>query len=529
MVVGIGLAAFAVAFFNKRVHGIIPGTRATLYESLRDGILVVDANNCVIEVWPAAERFLQTDRSLLLGRPVDEVLKASFESVADGGAGGGSLMRSRAEERYVELERCPLRTKGADSEGELFLLHDVTKRRRSEEESRRLEAQIQRAQKLESLGRLSGGVAHDFNNILTIVLLNAELARDAEERDVLEEHLDNIKHASSRAVELVRQLLAFSRTPQVEMKPLRIGKVIADTVRMISETFDRRIEIRAHVEDKLPPVLGNMAQLQQVLLNLCINARDAIEQSQRMHTLETPRITLLAEAVAVTPEYCQTQGRAVPGPYVCLSVSDTGTGMDEETQRQIFEPFFTTKEVGKGTGLGLAIVYGIIRQHKGWIEVKSEPDAGSTFQIFLPAVTSSDPEREALDAETLAPRGTGTVLLVDDEELILKAGRTMLNDLGYTPLTAASGPEAVRVFEAQHEDIAAVILDLSMPGMSGYEVLQEIRRIQPEARVLIASGYSTAGIMAPLEDMVAAFVPKPYQVVDIARALRKVLDRTERD
>jgi nitrogen-specific signal transduction histidine kinase/CheY-like chemotaxis protein len=405
------------------------------------------------------------------------------------------------------------------------LLHDVTERLRSEQQRRDLETQVQHAQKLDALGRLSGGVAHDFNNLLTIILINTELARSADDDATVDERLARVEKAGLRAVDLVTQLLAFSRTPQVEMNPIDTGAVLADMTGVIRETFDRRIEIQIRIDQTLLPVLGNKDQMNQVLLNLCINARDAVLLKSWEGSPDRPSITVGAEVVAVTQEYCRKNLEASPGDYVRICVSDNGVGMDAETQRQIFDPFFTTKDVGKGTGLGLAIVYGIVRQHEGWVDVVSAPNAGAAFYVYLPAMTAAEPDREALDAETLPPRGTGTVLLVDDEELILDAGKAMLNDLGYTPLIAPNGNEALRIFEQEHHRIVATILDLSMPQMSGYDVLRELRRIDPEARVVVASGYSPAGLARPLEALGAsAFVAKPFQVGDMARALRDVIE-----
>ncbi|MCP4641893.1 MAG: response regulator [bacterium] len=534
LVMGIGLTAFALAFYNKRVHGIIPGTRATLYESLRDGILVLDGTGRVIEIWPAAEHLLGVNASVVLGEPVERIFETSLESVEDEEGMDRRLMRTADGARYLELDRSAMRTAKGDSEGELLIFHDVTDRLAVEDERRQLESQIQHAQKLDALGRLSGGVAHDFNNILTIVLMNAELAKTILDRDKVREHLTNIEDASARAADLVKQLLVFSRTPQVEMRPIEVPKLLNEAVHMLSETFDRRIRIERKLQGNLPHIRGNQAKVQQVLLNLCLNARDAIlEAHEEGESLAGDQcITIAAEEIRFDGAAKTSNPEAAPGDYVRVSVSDTGAGMDEVTRRQVFEPFFTTKVVGKGTGLGLSIVYGIVRQHKGWLDVVSESGAGSTFHVYLPAMAAEVTEQSLLDEETLPPHGTGVVLMVDDEELILEAGAAMLEDLEYTPILASRGSVALRIFEERHEEIAAVVLDLSMPEMSGYDVLREMRKIDEDIPVIISSGYSTSGLSKPLEEIgAAAFLPKPYRTTEIAHVLRRALDErgTETD
>ena len=409
------------------------------------------------------------------------------------------------------------------------IFRDITDRKQAEKERAQLEAQLRQVQKMEAVGRLAGGVAHDFNNLLTVILGNLGLAERAAP-ETMSKYLISSRAAAERAANLVQQLLAFSRKSLIELKPVNLNRIIDEVYHFARETIDRRIEILVQTEEGLPNVRADAAQINLAIVNLCINARDAINDVMQGRVTPERRadrfvITLKTETTVVGPQYCETHAYGWPGRFVVLTVSDNGAGMDEETQPHIFEPFFTTKEVGKGTGLGLASAYGIVKQHNGWIDLQSERGTGTTLRVYLP-VTEEEAQKEE-PARYEEPRaGTETVLLVDDEEMIRSLGERILQSHGYTVLLAADGKEGLDLYLKERRRISLIILDLSMPYLSGYEMLEEVHRLTPDAKVIVSSGYSQKGYADSLDRLgVAAYVAKPYRPADLARAVREVLDR----
>jgi PAS domain S-box-containing protein len=387
-------------------------------------------------------------------------------------------------------------------------IHDVTERKE-------LEGRLLQAQKMEAVGTLAGGIAHDFNNIIQAILGYTSLLKgrvgETESRQV-----EAIERAGIRAGELTRQLLGFARKGKLEVTPTAMNGVVEKVVAMIRPTFDRSIEIRTGLEGDLPSVEGDAGQLEHTLLNLCINARDAMPGGGTLR-IETGRVSLL------TPETYGT-AKAPPGTYVSLNVSDTGTGIPAENLSRIFEPFFTTKEPGKGSGMGLAMVYGIVKNHGGWIDARSAFGRGTTFRILLPASPEATAAPAATPRQELPAGGTETILFVDDEESLRLLAKEMLGSLGYTILTARNGVEALARYSEQRGEIALVILDLIMPEMGGVETFRRLREIDPEARVLVSSGY--AGDERPetlLPEGVAGFLQKPYRLGALAAAIRRAL------
>ncbi len=400
--------------------------------------------------------------------------------------------------------------------------------RRAQDEGRKLEQQLRQAQKMEAVGQLAGGVAHDFNNLLTGIIGNLSLMEE-HATNTVREYISYAQSAADRAAKLVQQLLAFSRKSHLEFRPVDLNQVVDDVHHIARETIERRIDIVTRKQEDLPTVLADPAQISSVLMNLCLNSRDAIEEVIRGE-VDTDRraehfaIIIQTESVDIDREYCESYAYARPGRFVVLTVQDNGGGMNADTRRHIFEPFFSTKEVGKGTGLGLASAYGIVKQHRGWITVSSEEGQGTTFRVYLPVSDRrSSPLREA--AHTDLPRGDETVLLVDDEELIRGLGRSVLEELGYTVLLANDGQEAIETFRSKKERIDLVILDLSMPYLSGGEVLEELTSLAPGLKVIISSGYGEEDYKGLLDRFgVAAYVPKPYRPIELARVVRRVLD-----
>jgi len=380
------------------------------------------------------------------------------------------------------------------------------------------ERQLQQARKMEAIGILAGGIAHDFNNILQVINGYTQLLTlEKSETDPDHAKLGEIEKAVEHAAQLVRQLLTFSRKAESRTVALDLNKEIIGVRKILERTLPKMIDINLHLGRGLAPVTADPMQIEQVLLNLGTNAADAMPDGGTL-VIETENVTL-------GDDYLDTHVGACAGEYVLLSVSDTGAGMDKDIVDHIFEPFFTTKEFGKGTGLGLASVYGIVKSYEGYISCYSEVGQGTTFKIYLPA---GEPQvmPEGKTAEDDPPRGGDeTILLVDDEESIRTFASAILERFGYRVLTGASGEEALEIIGRTGGKIALVILDLGMPGMGGHRCLQEIRKMDPPAKVLIASGYSlNAQVKKSLEMGAAGYIGKPYRVNVLLRKVREILD-----
>jgi PAS domain S-box-containing protein len=416
--------------------------------------------------------------------------------------------------RTVQVVKTPVLDAQGRPIGVLGIFWDVT-------DQRNVEAQLRQAHKMEAVGQLAGGIAHDFNNLLTGILGNLSLAlSDLPEVHPCRDLLVNAEGAALRAAELTRQLLGFSRRTPLAQKVVSLNTVIEETIRLLQRTFDPRITIEVACAPDLWSIQADSGSMGQVLMNLCLNARDAMPRGGKL-VIQTANRRLDHEAANRT-----TEGR--PGDYAQLQVRDTGAGMMPDVRDRIFEPFFTTKEPGKGTGLGLAMVFGIVKAHGGWIECQSEPARGTTFDVYFPAITSAS-TAPANTASTDGVRGGHeTILLADDEQVVGRLGETILKRHGYQVLVAANGTEALRIFRERHQEIDLVILDLSMPELSGAETLCELRKIDPAAHVLISSGYSSDEDVRSVEgEGVLGFVGKPYRPAELARQVRAVLDKIQ--
>jgi PAS domain S-box-containing protein len=391
---------------------------------------------------------------------------------------------------------------------------DITDRKRAEEQRDHLEAQLRQAQKMEAVGQLAGGIAHDFNNILTAIMGNAELLKmdlPAEGRQAT--FTDGIIKGAARAADLTRQLLAFARKGKRQVVPVDIHNIVHQTVKMLTYSIDRLIEIRLELHASPSTVMGDPTQLQNTLLNLGVNARDAMTDGGVL--------TYATRGVTLTETDCDEHPyELTPGDFLEIRVTDTGVGMDEETQKRVFEPFFTTKEVGKGTGLGLAGVYGCIRNHDGSVSVSSQPDQGATFTILLPLVDTGAAAAERTASSDKPIRGTGRVLIVDDEESVRSFVRTSLQNLGYTVSACNDGAAGVDYYREHHQEIDLVILDLIMPRMSGQDAFEEMKKINASARVLVSSGFShTQATRQMLDEGVLGLLNKPFQITELAQAV----------
>ena len=398
-----------------------------------------------------------------------------------------------------------------------IILQDVTERKKAEEERRKLENQLRQAQKMEAVGTLAGGLAHDFNNILQVIygstqLMQEELSPGSSGQG----DLARIMSAAERATELVKQLLAFSRKAESHLRPLDLNQLVSQVGRMLSRVIPKVIDFELHLFEGLETIMADPNQIQQVLMNLGINARDAMPDGGRI-IIETKSITL-------DREYTRQQVDVAPGRYVLLTLSDTGRGMDREVLEHIFEPFYTTKETGQGTGLGLAMVYGIIKNHGGHVTCYSQPGQGTVFKIYLP--TAEAAPQGPVDREA----GTGlggreTILVVDDEEPLRDIAVKMLGGHGYRVLTAPDGETALKIFQDPHVPVDLVVLDLNMPGMDGSRCLDELLKIAPRTKVIMASGYSVNGHGSKaLRAGATAFISKPYASAELLAKIRSVLD-----
>ncbi|MFH1112810.1 MAG: PAS domain S-box protein, partial [Pseudomonadota bacterium] len=411
--------------------------------------------------------------------------------------------------RSLDVRVSPLSDETGTVIGSVHVIRDVT-------EQKNLQKQLLQAQKMESVGTLAGGIAHDFNNLLQIILGYSDmLLFKKNPGDPGYDELNSIRLAGKDGAELAKRILAFSRRLDPKTRPVNLNNEIVRVQKMLERTVPKMIRIELLLADNLMTVNADPGQMEQILLNLAVNAQYAMPDGGRL-TIETANVTLDAD-------YSRTHLHVEPGRYVLLSVSDSGCGMDKEVLEHIFEPFYTTKGVDEGTGLGLAMVFGIVKSHKGHIICYSEPGEGTTFKIYLPAVFR-EIERDPAVTRQLPAFGTETILLVDDEKAIRKLGEGMLRMAGYTVLTAADGREALEIYRAAQDRIALVLLDLMMPEMGGKQCLEELFKINERAKVVIASGYSANG---PTKDALArakGFINKPYQVRDLLAVVREALD-----
>lgn len=375
------------------------------------------------------------------------------------------------------------------------------------------------AQKMEAIGLLSTGIAHDFNNLLTGIMGLSELSLLKVADKETKENLRRIINTAERGANLCREILLIGRKLPPEKKPMNINVFVNDSFTILRRMVEEKIELRMILKDNLPIIDADQSQLTQVLMNLVVNARDAIEGSGI--------ITISTDEVVIDESYCKEHGKAKPGHYVVLSVRDTGLGIPDEIKDKIFNPFFTTKEKGKGTGLGLSVTYGIIASHDGWMSFYSEVGKGTEFRVYLPArIETGGTDSPLLNESSLlnAPTSDSLILLVDDEEMIRDVGRSILESLGYKVITASNGKEAVEIFSKMGKEISLVIMDLVMPVMDGEIAFKEIKKMDPDAKVIISSGYSVDRIDVLKDKGVAAFVSKPYRLKEIAETVRKVLD-----
>ncbi|HXW22073.1 MAG TPA: response regulator, partial [Rhodomicrobium sp.] len=382
-----------------------------------------------------------------------------------------------------------------------------------------LEKQLVQAQKFEAIGQLAGGVAHDFNNMIGAIIGWADLG--VEETDAgsrLRRHFEKIRHQADRAASLTRQLLAFARRQILEPRNIDLNQAITETLSLLEKVIGSNVEVKSKFAPDLAVVCADPTQVEQVLMNLCINARDAMPQGGSL-LIETANATF-------DEDYCARQPYARPGHYAMLCVTDTGTGMDATTLDKIFEPFFTTKELGKGTGLGLAMVYGIVRQHGGFVHVYSELNVGSTFRVYFPISTQAVKAQERGQEPQPVQGGTETILVAEDHDGLREIARETLMNLGYRVILAADGEQAVREFHEAGSQIDLVLLDVVLPKLNGPEIYARICETRPDMPVIFSSGYSTEmSLLERASQQRTPMLQKPYSPRELARKVRDTLDQ----
>jgi PAS domain S-box-containing protein len=469
-----------------------------------DGLLTVSPAGALASMNPAAEQIFGVQAHEVLGRPAEDFLPPGFASSV--GQPSLECEARRADGSLLQLEVAVAAV--PDTEPSLVVtLRDVTDRRR-------LEAEVQRTQKMDTVGMLAGGVAHDFNNVLTGIQSAAAMARLELPRDhAAEGDLAEIERQCQRAATLVRQLLAFARKQPLARRTLSVNEVVLDVESLLRRVIGENVRFAVELQPDVWNVSGDSAQLEQVMMNLCINARDAMPEGGRL-TVRTANLTASSELAA--------RGRTVPGKrYVVLTVQDTGMGISSRTLERIFEPFFTTKAPGRGTGLGLAVVHGIVRQHDGLIEVDSAPGAGSTFSVLLPAV-EADAVAAPVSIGAPAQPSSGTLLVVEDDPSVRQGMVRMLEHAGYRVLAAPDGDTALGMLEQAPADL--VLLDAVLPGLSALDTYRGVLERWPGTPVLLVSGYSEAMLDATLRrELSGRFLQKPFTLEGLAARVRALV------
>ncbi len=500
---------------------------------------IIRANKRLCEMWGY-------EKNELIGRQLFELIHPDDRDMSMGFAGQlltGKISSYALQDRnlrkdgsviWVNVTASMVRDNNGEPKYAVGVVEDITDKKRAEDEKAELELQLRQSKKMQAIGTLAGGVAHDFNNILATIMGYSELALSMLKEDKLcANEVSEILRASERAKELVQQILTFSRKVEVDLKAIDLNQEIDHCARILDRTLPKMIDLKTILDEELPQIKADATQIEQVLLNLATNAADAMPEGGKL-IVETSEVFL-------DPEYCRRHLEISPGHYVLLQVSDTGCGMDEQTRQQVFDPFFTTKEVGKGTGLGLSTVFGIVKEHGGHIHCYSEMGRGTIFKIYLPADGEAPEAAEAAEAtETPTPAepmaeqaepvstlaGNETILFVDDEQALRKLGRSMLGDAGYQVLTAKSGEEALEIYAQNPSAIDLTILDLSMPGMGGHKCLVRLLELNPEAKVIIASGYSANATAKDTIDAGAVgFISKPFRGEELLTRIRQAIDK----
>ncbi len=494
--------------------------QAHIVDTISDAVIVTNVDGDVIDWNPAAERIFGYTKAEIIGRPlqllsaaedVPELARQLSEAYKQHGRWAGELPYLRKDGSYgvADVIVAVQRDANGRASSIISVSRDVTERKR-------LEAQLQQAQKMEAVGRLAGGIAHDFNNMLTAVKAYSEfLLEDLDHADARRTDVQEIAKAADRAASLTRQLLAFSRKQVLQPRPLDLNEVVEGMEKMLSRLIGEDLHIVTRLDPDLKLVEADPSQIEQVIMNLAVNARDAMPDGGVL-TIETRNVLL---------DHVDPAWGIEPGAHATLAITDTGVGMDAQIRAQIFEPFFTTKPVGKGTGLGLSTVYGIIKQSGGHVSVYSEPGQGSTFKVYLPHVETSAAGPVLGPAMSRLPRGSETIVLVDDDEGVRAVARRILQRAGYTVLSAPDGVEALRLIGDSSAAVHLLVTDVVMPGLGGRDLVARVRDTHPDLRVLFVSGYTEEGVRRHgVLDTESAFLEKPFTAERLSQKVREILD-----
>ncbi len=496
---------------------------STAIEQVAEVILITDREGTIEYVNPAFETVTGYSKEEALGRnprflSSGQLPKAFFEemwrTILSGRVWDGYFLNRRKDGVVIEEEAriSPVR----DQEGRICNFIAVKRDVTNELE---LERRLRQSEKMEAIGHLAGGIAHDFNNMLQVILAYGQfLQKDLLPGSSGYQDVERILQAGEKAASLTRQLLSFSRRGEVIKAPLDVKPIIKEITKLLERTFPSTISINYSIEGTLPQILGDPTQIHQVLLNLCVNARDAMPHGGT--------IRLEARVINISDFFAKEHPEATPGDHLLLSVTDTGEGIPPDVLPRIFEPFFTTKEEGKGTGLGLSTAYGIIRQHGGFLDCYSYLGKGTVFNVYLPVHTGPSGKDAAYTPNLHLPRGKETLLLADDQEMIRHLVQRTCEDLGYTVMTATNGREAVQLFVKHHEEIDCVVLDVQMPEMDGLDACEMIRKVAPGTKVILSSGFIDQDLEARMQSLGAlGYIQKPFTKEDLALRIREALDK----
>ncbi len=505
--------------WRRRIEDVLKAAAQewrTTFDAISDPVCLLDSAGHVRRCNAAMARLLDRPFSEIIGRSCHRLIHGTDEPIAD-----CPLVRMREsmrrevsviqqDDRWYEVSVHPLLDAAGNLTGAVHITSDITARKK-------LEAQLLHMQKIDAIGQLAGGVAHDFNNILTAIIghssiLQAKMAED----DPLRAHVDRIMAASESAASVTHSLLAFGRKEVVNLKPLKLCGVVDDAAKLLTRLIGESIELVVTQSDDDPSVLADKSQMEQLLINLATNARDAMPQGGRLE--------ITTEVAALDSEFLKGHGYGEAGLYALITVTDTGVGMDEKTVQKMYEPFFTTKGPGHGTGLGLSIAYGVVKQHRGYIDCVSRPGEGTAFKVYLPITTV--PVAPAKDAMRAVPEGgTETVLLAEDEADVRGVTKKALEELGYDVIEAEDGEAAIARFMENRDRIRLLVFDVVMPKKDGKEAYDEIRKVKPDVKALFTSGYAPSvlekkGIFSEK----LHFVPKPLSPQELLVKVRETLD-----
>ncbi len=491
----------------------------SLFETATEGIIVLDRNGTIVNANKSACEMHGMQEQELAGRPIwslleeknDDDMRNKLPRLLHGEALLFETVHTRKDGSPFPVE---VSSQAITIGDELYIqsfYRDIS-------EKKRLQEHLLQSQKMESIGVLAGGIAHDFNNTLNIILGNTAIAQSSDGLDARAvKSLGIIENTAIKAGHMISKLLGFARKKTYEFLPLDLNEVVYDTVKMLEQVTEKTVNLSVDLDADLPLIRGDVNQMEQIIMNFVVNARDALPERKGNITVKTAYREILNKMPGVPPYI-------PPGPYVLLSVSDTGSGIPVAIRASIFEPFFTTKERGKGTGLGLSMVYGAVKKHNGYIDVKSMMGEGSIFTVYLPAITAA----KRTERTSASLRGNETLLVVDDEEDMLSAMEDILAHQGYTAMTAKDGEAALEVFR-EHQGIALVITDIVMPRLDGRELIKRIKEMRPETKIVAVSGYTS--YVAGKEDIrsIDGFLQKPFEASSLLSTVRHILDSESKE